>query len=334
MTRPRNHFDGRRRSGAALLIVLATLVIVVVAAGSLARSAGTAAIQRRDQDRQRATIDLLTASEAVIQHWLAKESASVVLPPDAIEPSVDVLHDRIQTGGAGAGAADSEALELHIRAFDQCGMVPLELARAGSPLRLSLRSEWTVAVDEVDITLGDVAGLDMFTSKLDEDNGGSVSHVVFPAAYDVIVNRHGDIAGQFIDAMPDNGVSEHPTPALGALIATHNLSAVVNINTAPPDLIEAAMRVAGMTAPGGIEAIIAARSEGKPAPAPVSGTSGNGGAGAPHDASNHQVRLAGVSSIWSFRIDACAGTLRQSWWATYTKTGSKWECVQRLAITE
>jgi hypothetical protein len=120
--------------------------------------------------------------------------------------------------------------------------------------------------------------------------------------------------------------------AVGGLVATHNGSGrssgagSINVNTAPVELIEAAMRSSGM---GGIEQIIAARAQGKLAVAPHRES-------LPNKQSN-RIQFAAASAIWSFRIDIHVGPLRRSWWATYSRTGrqaSGWECIQRLAITE
>ena len=91
-------------------------------------------------------------------------------------------------------------------------------------------------------------------------------------------------------------------------------------------LVEAAMRLAGR---GGLEQIVAARKIGKPANA--------GSQIAPTKSGEKFIpQIVSSSTCWSFRIDIHVDVLWRSWWATYkinNNTG-KWECVQRLAITE
>ena len=116
-------------------------------------------------------------------------------------------------------------------------------------------------------------------------------------------------------------IDEYPT-AIGSVIATHSNN-TINLNTAPLNVIEQALRSAGR---GGLEVVQAARAEGRAA---------NLGDLQVNQSSKRQtIKLTNSSNAWSFRIDIRVGTLHRSWWITYTRIKSKWECAQRLAITE
>ena len=112
------------RQGAALLIVLATLVLAVTASATVARIASTAKARRAIVERTAIADDLLVAAEVPILSWLAVESAAVVLPPEAATPEVEVLHD--------TWVIEDREYGLRITAWDQCGMVPVEVGRSGS----------------------------------------------------------------------------------------------------------------------------------------------------------------------------------------------------------
>jgi hypothetical protein len=106
-------------------------------------------------------------------------------------------------------------------------------------------------------------------------------------------------------------------------VGTHH-SGRININTAPIELVEAALRLAGR---GGLEQIVAARSEGRL-------TSGTALARVTKPGENAP-RISATSTAWAFRIDIRVGPLRRSWWSVYVKQRSnRWECGQRLAIPE
>ena len=203
------------RRGAALLIVLAALILTVTASVSLARLASTTKMQGKLDRAAIMADDLLRATEAPIIAWLESESAQVVLPPEVEAPRIGVLHDTWSDGKL--------AYELDITAWDQCGMVPIQLARSGSPLRLALSADVRRALDQVKIKPNEPPGLDLFLPNLDAtDNQMSV----FPRA-----NSTEPLV--FVDALnPASREDEDPqqpsskTPpiplAVGAFVATHS----------------------------------------------------------------------------------------------------------------
>ncbi len=303
------------RRGVALLVVLASLVLAMSAAGILVRVASTAKV-RRTVARQTAIADeLLQALDAPIRAWLASKSGSIVLPPDVSTPEIGVLHD--------TWMAESMKVELEITGWDQCGMVPLRVGRSASPLRLAVPTEILDVLDRMKPDSLEAPGLDVLghlvrpTDEVD----------VFPAVAAMQPVVFGEPAG---GAAEESGASPgSPTPrriAIGAFVSTHNTDRI-NVNTAPLDLVDEALRAAGR---GGLEQIEAARDEGRrfelgAAPPPSSPP----GQGAPE--------IVDSSSAWAFRIDLSVGaehglSIHRSWWAVYTRNKSAWELTQRLAI--
>ena len=308
------------RRGAALLIVLAALILTVTASVSLAGLASTLKMQRKLDRAAIAADDLLLATEAPIIAWLESKSAQVVLPPEVESPRIGVLHDTWTDGEV--------AYEVDITAWDQNGMLPIKLARYGSALRQALPIDVRRALDRVKTKPDEQPGLDLFLAHVDAtDNEMSV----FPRS-------DSTVPLVFVDAFsPTDREYEHPhqpsksqpTPlAIGAFVATHSGAdsggeGRINVNTAPPEVVEQALRAAGR---GGLEVVLAARAEGRSVPLADLPSSSSSNRTAP--------QMVGSSSAWSFRIDIRVGPLRRSWWAVYVKSRSTWECVQRLAIAE
>ena len=309
------------RRGAALLIVLAALILTVTASVSLAGLASTTKMQRKFDRAAIVADDLLRAAEAPIIAWLESESAQVVLPPEVEAPRIGVLHDTWSDGKL--------AYELVITAWDQCGMVPMNLARSGSPLRLALPADVRRALDQVKIKPNEPPGLDLFLANLDATEN---EMSVFPRS-------DSTVPLVFVDALnPASREDEHPQQpssqtqpiplAVGAFVATHSGGGGggggrINVNTAPPEVLKQALRAAGR---GGFELVLAARADGRAVPLgdlPVSSSS-----------SRAAPQIVGSSFAWSLRIDVQVGPLRRSWWAVYVKSRSTWECVQRLAIAQ
>ena len=301
------------RRGAALLVVLATLIVAVTASATLARLASSAKADRAFAKRALVGDDLLRALEAPIQAWLTTDSSEVVLPPDVTIPRVDLLHDSWVSGAT--------EYEMHVSAWDQCGMAPIEAARSGSPLRLGLPEEVKSVLDRVKIPNGQTPGLDFFTGRewpprINAFARSSDSHPV------VFGQSIGEEPTPGVEPPPEAFSSVPPAPAVGAYVATHNPRRI-NVNTAPIELVEAALRLAGR---GGLDLIIESRREGRPA---------NVGELPQHrDPQRTAPSIAASSRAWAFRIEIRIGPLRRSWWAVYAQSGSAWECVQRLAITE
>src|SRR5690606_6796565 len=95
----------------------------------------------------------------------------------------------------------------------------------------------------------------------------------------------------------------------------------ININTAPRPLLEAALRLAQR---GDIATILAARADGRPAPAPPR----------IDDDGESFVELTGRSTLWAVRTDASVSGLRRSWWTVYESRRGGWEVIERHAIGE
>lgn len=303
------------RRGVALLITLAAIVIAIVACTSLARVAITTSLTRSIDSRSERAADLLRAAEAPILLWLRERAPHIVLPPDATSPAILVLDDVI--------SVEIDTVRLTLTAWDQRGMAPSSLLVRGVPTRSAVPSDMLDHIDDARKTRGNVLdqspGLDLFDAP----------ESPFPT---FTANEPMRFGG----ATSGSSRGFESRAALGAYVATHNPppheprqrrsrrrkrpQTAINVNTAPIELIEAAMRMAGLR---GIEQIIDARERGEPATA--AGT-------AVGQALPNAPALIATSDVWSFRIDATIGTLNRSWWAVYTKDQGAWRCVQRLAI--
>lgn len=315
------HRHSASRRGVALVWVLVILLLAVAASAALAAAASSAQMARtRDRSRTGAS-DLLHAAQAPILDWLTRHASTISLPPDAASPEVAVLHEVWVAGGL--------EHELRIAAWDQCGVVPIELLKSGSPLRLTAPPHVLELVDRLELVHGAVPGLDL----LSKGQAGNESAFPLPMATDgwrVLGAKH-------VESQLPVHQTESPF-AIGALVATHQRKvsgdnqrdrrresvAFININTAPIELVAAALRELGR---GGLELVIAARMQAKPAPVvAVSGQTTHAGDG--------QIELIAASHAWGLRIDARVGQVQQSWWAVYARSPrGSWECVQRLAIT-
>lgn len=212
----------KRRRGAALIVALGALVVMTVTVASLARVASTASIARTTAGSKAIADELLLECSRPIERWLTRDADLVVLPIDAREPRIEVLHDRIQHGGLD--------VEVALTAFDLCGMVPIEAAQRGSPLRSTLPDVVLRAIDVTPLPRDGPLGLDLFPETKD---GLSLYPVTSPRA----------------------------PIALGGTVAMRRTKrARLNAATAPLSLLEAALRLRGR---GGIELIREARARGE-----------------------------------------------------------------------
>ena len=209
----------RRRRGAALLLVLAVLVIAVSSATVLVSVASTHRARVESMHATTGADQLLAAVEPALHAWLA-DAQGVVLPIDATTPASPVLDDTWTAGDI--------TYRVRVTAFDQCGMLPLDLASSSSPLRLAIHPGTLDAVQDLEPTKDNPAGLDQF---IDADA------VVFPP-------------------LASN------EPSVGALIATHPTGGV-NVNTAPWPLVQATARALGQS--GSLSIVEEARLAGEPA---------------------------------------------------------------------
>ena len=180
---------------------------------------------------------------------------------------------------------DTQTVRIQITAWDQSGMIPLNANELGLEMDL----------DEVPWKKAILPGLDHADSH----------PTAFPSR-------------------------ESPT-AIGGRVATHNpwptrsgttrsrSDAVININTAPVDLIEMVFTSFNLGDPG---SIFEKRGSGELATYTTQR----------QDANQKSIRLVSVSRVWSFRTDVWVGTIRQSYWSTYANQGGNWKLVQRIGI--
>ncbi|MEM8757505.1 MAG: hypothetical protein AAGF47_06965 [Planctomycetota bacterium] len=99
---------------------------------------------------------------------------------------------------------------------------------------------------------------------------------------------------------------------------------VLNINTTPRPLLEAALRLAQR---GDLASIMTSRAEGRAAPAPVADPGAAVG-------TQGLVRLVGRSTLWAVRVDVRQGSIERSWWTVYQSRGRGWQILERHAIAE
>ncbi|MCC6910350.1 MAG: general secretion pathway protein GspK [Phycisphaerales bacterium] len=283
------------RRGVALLLVLAMVVLIIPVAVGFTQRALLASVEKRVSEQGQVADSIRAQLEAgPLLNWLSTESSKVVLDLEATSPRVDVLRDRWQF--------DDSVYEARVTAWDQCGMAPLASVKDGSALRTAIPAGILERINAADALQAEAVGLDQFgvgPSELER----SAFRSAFPT--------------------PD----EDDVLSVGAWIATHSVgeNGSINVNTAPLPLVEAALAAAGR---GGIEIIVAARSEGRLAPLPRALDRDNSSTSvqAPH--------LVGSSSAWGVRIDVRVGSVQRSWWAVYRQTSGRWECVQRLVIPD
>lgn len=295
-----------------MLIVLAALVLVVTTSVTLAGVASTIKVQRSMNHAASIADDLLQAAETPIVTWLNTESSQVALPPDVTTPRVEILHDMWRIGEL--------VCRLDISGWDECGMVPILQARSSSPLRLALPEDLRAAVDRIQIDRNQRPGLDLFKRKLIPTDDVEV----FPpcGTSEPLVFAEAASSVDADSAPWPRPSSSRASPAIGALVSTHTHNRI-NVNTAPPEVLEQALRAAGR---GGLEFILEARGEGRLVPL--------GDIPAQASPNRGALWIVSTSVAWAFRIDIRVGTLHRSWWAVYQKSNSDWECVQRIAIPE
>lgn len=184
-----------------------------------------------------------------------------------------------------------------ITTFDQCGMVPS--SEAGGRLASFLPNgvHWALAASGP--TLLEHLGLDVLAA----------------------------VARDVVPVFPPAGARD--SGALGEHLASHNPTRpgrppTLNVNTAPLDLVSTVYAQHDL---GGIDAVAESRALGRVA--------SRGAARAPRTGADPAAIIpVSMSTAWAFRIDCRAGHVTESWWCVYTDTGSNWERVQRLAITE
>lgn len=130
----------------------------------------------------------------------------------------------------------------------------------------------------------------------------------------------------------------HPMPASGAprlgdVVAFNpaferrsgtDMTVLININTVPPPLLEAALRIGQR---GDVASILTSRREGRASPAPVAGPRAT-------ERSMGLVRLIGRSTLWAVRADVRCGQIERSWWTVYQSQGRSWRILERYEIAD
>jgi len=284
--------------GIALVMVLfAILVIGVVMSVTLQRLLTQQQIELSDASARLGDRLLITADE-LIDEWLRMQSPDVILPSDVPEPVVSVLHD--QLNAVPLHGNRSGDIEIRVTAWDQRGMVPAQLRRSASPLRMALHPEQLRLLDRC-------AGprfIDLLTAS--EESGTYASLFPEPVRGTKVVFGDDDPQTAPMTAVPGSidrlqGVLAAVSPqAFG-----DDSSILVNIHTAPAALLEPAYREAGR---GGIEQLLAMRDQGLPVPLADPEV---GGRAAP------RVRLVTQSDAWAFRVDIRVADVQRSWWMVY-----------------
>lgn len=290
----------RSQRGVALLLVVATLALLLPAAAW----AATVAMHRRTAlDRhasEQMAAEILLASDACIRGWLHGTSPTVVLPPDADVPSIGVADDVLLVGEG--------TIAVRITAWDQRGLVPVELTVPGSPLGRRFPPDIRARLDEGRVR-GAAADLDGLAAPV-----GIRPHAVrtYPRAVS------GDHARQ---ASTPDAIGDH----VGFAPPPHR----INVATAPREVLEPVMRRLGR---GGLGRILDARERGL--------LPSIGGDGRPRnhrrgDAAGDDLQLVNRSDAWSFRIDIVVDEWAWSWWAAYRLDDRRqWRLEHRSVIAE
>jgi hypothetical protein len=316
MSPPRRASSERRPThrGVALLLTLVTLVIVATALGTLMRLATMDALATETRSRRAHAGSVLRGAEAPIIDWLVHESHRTVLPPEAATPAVAILND--------AWIAGSEHVRLRITAFDQRGLPSRPMLIAGSPMRQAIPADVVASLDAVDVEAWRQGpGLDLLCGRASP----------YPVHPPETSSTFGDAKPEAVTKPPER-TSFRP---IGACIATHNPApsegasrrrrrspAAINVSTAPIEVVEHALRMAGR---GGLEMIIDARARGeKPA---ISGEP----IGEPHPGSPV---IVAVSDVWAFRVDASVGGVTRARWLVYARRDAGWKLLQLLEIEQ
>jgi hypothetical protein len=295
----------RSPGGVALVFVLATIALVVPPCVALARAVTTVQIERQVRTASALASDVVTGAETICLRWLRNESEKVVLPPDAMVPAVAVADERFVV-------ADRE-VTVRIVAWDQCGLVPADLAAGASPTKLVLPNAIARAGEFLS-RAGAPRGLDQLATV-----DGSAS--AFP---EVDLGRESEAGG--LKAVVKSSTLESPGAWIGVRpLAKDGSPAAINVHTARKDVLDAALRDAGR---GGLDAILAARADGRQAALAGAGTGGNDAAG------NASVVLVSTSDTWAFRIDVTVGAVRESWWVVFARDGGGFKRAQRLFIPD
>lgn len=274
----------RRRRGAALLVALAALAVVTVAAGGAVRGAADASLRSR-----RAAFDL--RAEAFFEDarplalaWLRAEAARPARARDGFE-----LVLSLPIGPAGSERAQIRVIDLSGRLH--LGQIATT-ARAGlpEPLRtIDPEAAWATARSDAEAG----ATPESLAEQAARISGAAHSVAAFPRA------RASDGTGS--------------NAAVVAEWLTAHGSGALNVNSAPPPLLRAAL--AGRDA-SATQAALAARRRGEPVPAAAIAllTTEGGGQSVSGGGGGGLCRLAANSDAYGFLVSVEDGGLRRRWW--------------------
>jgi hypothetical protein len=288
------------RRGVALLLVLAALIIATTASLTLATAAATRNLHAGVLHAEQLAESIARTSERYTLSWLTEHAAAAVVPPDALEPAVPVMHDRFTIDGV--------EITVQITAFDQLGMIPAIIAdRFDLPKNLDKPAT------------AELTGLDQLVGAVEGDVFPHHDPATPPVAFGTATR----------DAASRKPTLEQSVAAIGSLVSTHGFENTdgqvstirLNINTAPVALIDEVLSRAGIDASGPIRS---AREQGEQARPPASSI----------EVGDLRIRLLARSDCWAVRTDVTVDRVRYALWSIYHARGQGWELEQRLVIAE
>lgn len=312
----------RRPRGVALLLVLVALVLGLTAATIAAQVAVTATLTKKLDRAQEVADDAANGSLARIERWLTTESDRAVAPVMATAPAIGVVDETVPVE---AGTS----MTVRITAYDQRGMVPWAEVGSLGRLATALPGDVREAIAGAGLQNETVPGLDLLSVANDPVGG---SRPVWPqhvAVTDPLAIRHyGESAENGVgferarEAANDNAESEI---AIGSLVATHcSGRPAINVNTAPRELIGF---IENLSQRSVWQVVEERRAAGKPASVAGIGPSAGG-----NQDDDGMPTFVSTSDTWSFRVDVTYGSVKSSWWLTYTRSDRGWLLRQRLRV--
>jgi hypothetical protein len=299
-----------------MLLVLVALVLGLTAATIAAQVAVTATLTRKLDRAQEVADDAANGTLARIERWLTTESDRAVAPVTATGPAIGVVDETVPVE---AGTS----MTVRITAYDQRGMVPW--AEVGSLGRLATAIPSDVRETIAGAGQGEtVPGLDLLEIPR---AGEGPSRPVWPEHASVTSPNAIRHYGQADETPPMLDASEETEgpESIGSLVATHcSGRPAINVNTAPRELIGF---VEGLTQRSVWEIVEERRAAGKPASVAGIGPSAGG-----NQDDDGMPTFVSTSDTWSFRVDVTYGSVRSSWWLTYTRSDRGWLLRQRLRV--
>lgn len=282
-----------REHGVALLIVLMAIVVVSTATLGLVRVTLVERVRSNLDAEAEIASEVAQAAETPILRWLVSRSRDVILPLEAKEPRIEILHDHFEV--------EDVPLEIHITAWDTLGMLPLATIERGGPLA------------------------DLLPESIRRRRADLPKNLEKPLGLDAFVDAAGLLESPFPESSKITFSGDSPKEiALGALLAPSNAwPGELHVHTAPIAFLEAVLREERR---GGLSAMLAQRARGERVTAlPQSSRTKRKDREIP--------TLVNESTCFAFRIDVRVGQVRRSWWAVYeAASASEWVCAQRMGI--